>query len=102
MAFSVCVRVSGEEVPAIPANDNGDRPPAVRVPEGRPDEAYAHQGNLILPLQFARLMTGWRVGAPADVGLEPPPLWQTPVARRMLGSPGRRVRISDRRFARAR
>jgi hypothetical protein len=89
----ISVAVAGDEVPAFPANDNGEGPPAVRVPEGRPDEAYAHQGNLILPLQFARLMPGWRAGS----GAGSPPPWQTPASRRTLGSPGRRVRISDRR-----
>jgi hypothetical protein len=46
------------------ANDNGvsDQRPTVRVPVGRPEQAYAHQGNLILPLRFAQLMPGWQVG----------------------------------------
>ena len=55
------------ELQALHANDNGDGNgmpevrPQVRVPMGRPEHAYAHQGNLILPLRFARLMPGWQV-----------------------------------------
>jgi len=98
VAISISVLVAGQQAPLMPANDNGDGAPAVRVPEGRPEGAYAHQGNLILPLQFARLMPGWQAGdgRPA-VGHR-----QTPTPRRTMGAPGRRVRISDRRFARAR
>jgi hypothetical protein len=47
---------------ASSANDNGsatDRPPAVRVPRGRPDLVYAQKENLLLPLRFARRMAGW-------------------------------------------
>jgi hypothetical protein len=44
------------------ANDNAtaeeDRP-VVTIPEDLPDRAYARQGNLLLPLRFARLMPGW-------------------------------------------
>ncbi|HEY2901951.1 MAG TPA: hypothetical protein VGL59_15320 [Polyangia bacterium] len=44
------------------ANDNArttDGPPAVRTPKGRPAFVYAQQGNLLLPLRFARRMAGW-------------------------------------------
>ena len=54
--------VQEEELRMAHANDNGvcDERPVVRVPVGRPEQAYAHQGNLILPLRFARLMPGWQ------------------------------------------
>jgi len=44
------------------ANDNAaspDGPPAVRAPKRRPASVYAQQGNLLLPLRFARRMPGW-------------------------------------------
>ncbi|HEX3695089.1 MAG TPA: hypothetical protein VH374_06835 [Polyangia bacterium] len=44
------------------ANDNAgttDEPPSVRTPKGRPASVYAQQGNVLLPLRFARRMAGW-------------------------------------------
>jgi len=98
--MAISVWIDGEEATGRPANDNGDGPPAVRVPDGRPQNTYAHQGNLILPLRFARLMDGWqgRSAALVAAALQR----RTPALRRPLAGPGRRVRISDRRFARAR
>jgi hypothetical protein len=50
-------------VPAPAANDNGPpfEKPVVRTPRRRPDSTYARSGNVILPLRFARRMTGWNV-----------------------------------------
>ncbi len=44
------------------ANDNAPAPdgrPSVRTPRNRPHLRYAFQGNLLLPLRFARRMAGW-------------------------------------------
>jgi hypothetical protein len=52
---------------APPANDNGAPPetrnqkPVVSVAGGRPEQAYACSGNLILPLRFARRLAGWQI-----------------------------------------
>jgi len=35
----------------------------VRVPRARADATYARSENVILPLRFARRMTGWQAGA---------------------------------------
>lgn len=44
-----------------PANDNGGDgdTPVVTIPEHRPEQAYARSENLILPLRFARRLSGW-------------------------------------------
>ena len=44
------------------ANDNAYTAgkPVVRVPGGRTDATYARSENVLLPLRFARRMTGWR------------------------------------------
>jgi len=44
------------------ANDNAYTAgkPVVRVPRGRTDAIYARSENVILPLRFARRMTGWQ------------------------------------------
>ena len=44
-----------------PANDNGGEgdTPVVTIPENRPEQAYARSENLILPLRFARRLSGW-------------------------------------------
>lgn len=78
------------------ANDNGviDERPAVRVPVGRPEQAYAHQGNLILPLRFARLMPGWRVAlAPSRDAVTAPVAGATrrTAPARRAPAPARRV-----------
>jgi len=50
-----------------PANDNdndddaaADQRPVVTVPARGPEHAYARNGNLILPLRFARRMDAWK------------------------------------------
>ena len=56
-----------------PANDNGAAAPAtceagapvVSIPGDRVEHAYACSGNLILPLRFARRLSGW---APTSLG----------------------------------
>ena len=50
------------DVPA--ANDNAYTMgrPVVRVPRARADATYARSENVILPLRFARRMTGWQAG----------------------------------------
>jgi hypothetical protein len=50
-------------VPAPAANDNGPpfEKPVVRTLRRRPEATYARSGNVILPLRFARRMTGWNV-----------------------------------------
>jgi hypothetical protein len=50
------------DVPA--ANDNAYAMgrPVVRVPRARADGTYARSENVILPLRFARRMTGWQAG----------------------------------------
>ena len=98
--MAIEIWIGGEATAGRPANDNGDGPPAVRIPDGRPESTYAHRGNLILPLRFARLMDGWR-GKSAGEGTAASQR-RTPALRRPLEGPGRRVRIKDGRFARAR
>jgi hypothetical protein len=46
------------------ANDNAYAMgrPVVRVPRARTDATYARSENVILPLRFARRMTGWQAG----------------------------------------
>ena len=46
-----------------PANDNGDSgaAPVVTIPDQRPEQAYARSENLILPLRFARRLSGWSI-----------------------------------------
>ncbi|HET6148070.1 MAG TPA: hypothetical protein VFH68_11120 [Polyangia bacterium] len=75
------------ELQGMHANDNGvgEERPTVRVPVGRPEQAYAHQGNLILPLRFARLMPGWQVARAGSGAAEAP---TAPAQRRT--APGRR------------
>jgi hypothetical protein len=82
-----------------PANDNAgpaDQRPRVTVPAGRPERAYAQQGNLILPLRFARLLPGWAVppGAPPDErgGARPE-------ARVVVSTPGRPTAARGRPLA---
>ena len=48
------------------ANDNHAGQPVVTVPEGRPELTYAGSGNLLLPLRFARRLTGWQPAAPVE------------------------------------
>jgi hypothetical protein len=43
-----------------PANDNTWEPSTVRTPARGRDAVYARSGNLILPLRFARRMSGWQ------------------------------------------
>jgi hypothetical protein len=45
-----------------PANDNAYAfgKPVVRVPRARTDATYARSDNVLLPLRFARRMTGWQ------------------------------------------
>jgi hypothetical protein len=45
-----------------PENDNAEarEAPIVRTPRGRPDAAYACADSVLLPLRFARRMTGWQ------------------------------------------
>jgi len=64
-----------DDLRMVHANDNGmiDEPPMVRVPLGRPEQTYAHQGNLILPLRFARLMPGWQVAGASGEEVAAPP-----------------------------
>lgn len=48
---------------ASSANDNAkatEGRPVVRSPKNRPELVYAQQGNLLLPLRFARRMPGWK------------------------------------------
>jgi len=46
-----------------PANDNGThgQPPRAIAPNGHPERTYARAGNLLLPLRFARRISGWQV-----------------------------------------
>jgi len=90
------------ELQAMHANDNGvaDERALVRVPVGRPEQAYAHQGNLILPLRFARLMPGWQV-AHGDSGEAGAPTPAPPAPRRTAAtwrsSSARPGRVGGRR-----
>jgi hypothetical protein len=83
------------------ANDNGvcDERPVVRVPVGRPEQAYAHQGNLILPLRFARLMPGWQVAGAASPEAAAPATPPTPrrTATSRRPSPAPLWRLARRR-----
>jgi len=67
---------------------------------GRPEQAYAHQGNLILPLRFARLMPGWQV-AHGDSGEAGAPTPAPPAPRRTAAtwrsSSARPGRVGGRR-----
>ena len=98
--MAIVISIGSGAAGGAPANDNGDGPPAVTVPDGRPQSTYAHRGNLILPLRFARLMDGWQGRSEAQAAAAAHR--RTPALRRRLAEPGRRVRINDRRFARAR
>ena len=55
---------------AVAANDNAYTmgKPVVRVPRGRAAATYARSENVILPLRFARRMTGWQ-GDRTDVAV---------------------------------
>jgi hypothetical protein len=88
-----------EELWTAHANDNdlqGERP-LVRVPVGRPEQAYAHQGNLILPLRFARLMPGWRVAQTATPVPAPARMAPRRTAARRRPPSARLWRLGDRR-----
>jgi hypothetical protein len=54
-----CAATTIRDAPA--ANDNAytTGKPVVRVPRGRADATYARSDNVLLPLRFARRMTGW-------------------------------------------
>ena len=87
------------------ANDNGgcDERPVVRVPVGRPEQAYAHRGNLILPLRFARLMPGWQVaGAASPEAAAPATTPPAPATQRRTATSRRPAAAPLWRFARPR
>jgi hypothetical protein len=56
------------------ANDNAYATgrPVVRVPGGRAEATYARSENVILPLRFARRMTGWQADAGSSRRRWPP------------------------------
>jgi hypothetical protein len=55
--------MTARDAPAANDNAYATGRPVVRVPRGRAEATYARSENVILPLRFARRMTGWQTGA---------------------------------------